>query len=184
MNYDIKIAHNTNTIIVLKLTIMSIIQSRHDLEVSPNKNFFIPICSLSLKIEKKAIQSQVQRGQKHIGKACSSSTGVKVLLKVTPSFFLPRQTHRVQTTRFQNILASPRFPSPLQADVLDLSANTFHQGADLRSDPLAECKKAPNICTLPSSHQSRLTVLARDGASRRARPNVLRRLAAVQRKLR
>lgn len=77
---------------------------------------------------------------------------------------------------------APRFSSPLQADVLGLSSNTFHQETDLRSDPLAECKKAPNVCTFPSSHQSTLTVLARDGASRQERPNVLRHLASVQKK--
>lgn len=167
------------------LTIVSIIQSRHDLEVSPTA-FLHPNMQLVFKKNvRKAMQSQVQRGQKHTGKACSSSTGVKVLLKVAPSFFLPGQTRRVQTTRFQNVLASPSLSVAPPGQTCWIWASTRFT-KELIYDRIRRpnVKKAPNICPFPSSHQSRLTVLARDGALRQARPNVLRRLAAVQIKLR
>lgn len=186
MNYVIKIAHSfTRTYKHINSAEtddhnMSIIQSRHEDSVRLSDCISTSqICSLSLK---KPMQSQVQRGQKCTVKACSSSAGARVLLKVTPSFScLDRRTMSKQLASKMTWQA-PRFSSPLQADVLGLSSNTFHQETDLRSDPLAECKKAPNVCTFPSSNQSTLTVLARDGASRQERPNVLRHLASVQKK--
>lgn len=134
---------------------------------------------------KKKMQSQVQRGQKRTVKARnSSSAGARVLLKVTPSFSCLDRCTMSKQLASKMTWQAPRFSSPLQADVLGLSSNTFHQETDLRSDPLAECKKAPNVCTFPSSHQSKLTVLARDRASRQDRPNVLRHLASVKKNLR
>lgn len=66
----------------------------------------------------------------------------KVLLKVTPSFSCPDRRTMSKQLASKTTWQAPRFSSPLQADVLGLSSNTFHQETDLRSDPLAESKKS------------------------------------------
>lgn len=162
---------------------MSIIQSRHEDSVRLSDCISTSqTCSLPLK---KPMQSQVQRGQKRTVKSRSSSAGARKSCLKSHLLFPAQTDAPCPNNSLPKRPGKPlAFRRPSRQTCWDWAPTHFTKKLIYDQIRWPKVKKAPNVCTFPSSHQSTLTVLARDGASRQERPNVLRHLASVQKNLR